>query len=146
MHIAIARVKSTYQQYSQILSCSHCTLLSDHMMLAAVVISKLVSILEEIFHVYVRRRTPRGDLNHQSDYWSLSVGEYMVDSEIEWAAVMKVLIVILLKRTLDTLGCLKRIAKANLREAQFSMLRAAEQKAERISLDLQSGDVGGSRT
>lgn len=116
------------------------------MMLAAVVISKLVSTLEEVFHVYIRRRTPRGDWNHQSDHWSLSVGEYMVDSEVEWAAVMKVLIVILLRRALDTLGCLKRIAKANLREAQFSLLQAAEQKAKSISLSLQSDDMGDLKT
>ena len=114
-------------------------------MLAAVVISKLVFIMEEVFHVYIRRRTPRSDLDRQSNCWSLCIGEYIVDSEGEWAAVMKVLIVSLLKRTLDTLHCLKRVAKANLREAQISMLNAAEQKAMEVALSMQAGGVGGSR-
>ena len=63
--------------------------------------------------------------------------------EVEWAAVMKVLIVISLQRTLDMIECLKRIANSTLRETQISMLRATEQKADIVKLNMQSDEVAG---
>lgn len=71
------------------------------------------------------------------------MGDYAIDLEVEWAAVMKVLIVISLQRTLDMPECLKRIANSTLRETQISMLRATEQKAKKVTLNMQSDEVAG---
>ena len=143
MHIIVAQVKNSLKQCSQILDCNRCSLLSDHMMLAAVVLNKLVSIMEEVSHIYIRRRTSRSDLDNRNTSWNLSIGDYAIDLEVEWAAVMKVLIFISLQRTLDMLECLKRIASSTLRETQISMLRATEQKAKKVTLNMQSDEVAG---
>lgn len=148
MPIVIGRVKSTFQHCTRILHCYHCSLLSDHMMLAAVVIGKIASTMETVSQVYMRRQALRSEVNHPGSCWGLSVGEYMVDSEVEWAAVMRALIMIILKRIVYTAECFKNIAKANVREAQISMLHAAEHKARKIAHKLQAGKVGdlGSQT
>ena len=143
MHIIIAQVKNALRQCKQVLDCNHCSLLSDHMMLAAVVLNKAVSIMGEVSRTYIQRHTSRGEFDHQSNCWNLSIGDYSIDLEVEWAAVMKVLITILLERTLDMLDCLKRIAKASLRETQLSMLGATEQKARKVALNMQSGTATG---
>ena len=114
-------------------------------MLAAVVLNKLVSVMEEVSRIYTQRRTSRNDSDHQNNSWNLSIGDYAVDLEVEWAAVMKVLIVILLERSLDMLDCLKRIARASLRETQVSMLRATEQRAKKLALNMQSCEALGHR-
>ena len=143
MHIIIAQVKNALRQCNQVLDCNHCSLLSDHMMLAAVVLNKIVSIMGEVSRIYIQRHTLRGEFDHQSNGWNLSIGDYSIDLEVEWAAVMKVLITILLERTLDMLGCLKRIARASLRQTQLSMLGATEQKAKKVALNMQSGTATG---
>ena len=140
MHIIIAQEKKALNQCNQLLDCNHCSLLSDHMMLAAVVLNKFAFNMEEVSRIYIQRQASRSDLDHQTNFWDLSIGAYAVDLEVEWAAVMKVLIVILLERALDMLECLKRIAKANLRETQISMLQATEQKAKKVALNMQSSE------
>ena len=115
-------------------------------MLAAVVLNKLVSNMEEVSRIYIQRQTSRSDLDQQTNLWNLSIGDYAIDLEVEWAAVMKVLIVILLERALDMLECLKRIAKASLRKTQISMLQATEQKAKKVALNMQSSEKADHRT
>ena len=105
-------------------------------MLAAVVLNKLVSIMEEVSHIYIRRRTSRSGSDNRNTSWNLSIGDYAIDLEVELAAVMKVLIIISLQRTLDMLECLKRITNSTLRETQISMLRATEQKAKKVALNM----------
>ena len=146
MHIIIAQVNSSLKHCGQMLDCNHCSLRSDHMMLAAVVLNRLVSVMEDVSHIYIRRRTPRSDLDHQNKCWNLSLGDYAIDLEVEWAAVMKVLIVIIIQRILGMLECLQQIAKSSLRETQVSMLRATKQKAEKVALNMQSDEVAGHRT
>ena len=114
-------------------------------MLAAVVLNKSVSVMEEVSRIYIRRQTLHSDLDQQHKCWNLSIGDYAIDLEVEWAAVMKALIVLLLQRTLDMLECLKRIAKSTLRETHISMLRATEQKAKKVALSMQSDEAVGYR-
>ena len=105
--------------------------------------SRSVSIMEEVSRIYIQRRTSRRDMDHQSNSRNLSIGDYTIDLEVEWAAVMKVLIIILLERTLDVLYCLKRIARASLHKTQVSMLQATEQKVKKVALNMQSGEAAG---
>ena len=133
-HHTLAHIKTVLQHCAQIHSCAHCSTLSDHMMLAAVVVNKNVSLLKEVFDVYTQRcaaSSKAGDgedtgeqpslhhanahqqpLQRRSSCYHLFVGDYVVNSEDEWAAVMKPLIGILSRRTLDLLEWMKGAAKA----------------------------------
>ena len=50
-----APIKTVLQHCAQIHSCAHCSTRSDHMMLAAVVVNKNVSLLQEVFDMYTQR-------------------------------------------------------------------------------------------
>ncbi|KAL9591683.1 MAG: hypothetical protein Q9179_007478 [Wetmoreana sp. 5 TL-2023] len=142
MPVVLTHVKNVLQQCNQTLHCNQCNLLSDPMMLAAVLANKIVSILDSTISVYVARlKASRNKFDNPlgSDPLNISIGGYMIDSEVEWAAVIKVLITILLKRTLNLLQSLCQIAKANMREAQLSMLQVTGQKARKIVRMVQKG-------
>jgi len=124
------------------------------MMLAAVVIHRLVSILEEVVRVYNQRRASSSSSTHldqqqQSDAsprhhnhhhhhqdrkscYDLFIGDYAINSEAEWAAVMKALTVVLVKSALSLLERMKGVARAKGRETQLQMLWGAEQRTRKV--------------
>ncbi|KAI4137670.1 MAG: hypothetical protein L6R39_007161 [Caloplaca ligustica] len=155
-HLALAHIKHVLQHCVQILDCSYCSARSDHMMLAAVVANKIVFVEEDVARVLghvceslTHPQSPRhhgdGELqhhtrnqHHHAQYdryicYDLFIGDYVVDSEVEWAAVVRALIVILSKRTIDMLERMKRIAKTRGRETQVRMLWSAEQRARKVA-------------
>ena len=100
-HIILAHVKSALQHCNQTLTCNTCRLLSDPMMLAAVLVNKVVSVLESISFIFSRRRrASHSEINKtdSKDRLQISVGDYTIDSEMEWTAVMEVLGTILLSQ------------------------------------------------
>ena len=112
------------------------------MMLSAVIMTKIATVLEEVVHVYAEQRTSRpksdpGDRHPQhrdsEAFCDLFVGDYPINSESEWASVMKALIVTLSKRMLDLLERMKGVAEAEGREIQLQMLWGVEQRAKRIT-------------
>lgn len=160
-HHTLAHIKTVLQHCAQIHSCAHCSTRSDHMMLAAVIVNKNVSLLKEVFDVYAQRCTASskaGDgedtgeqqslhhanahqqpLQRRSSCYHLFVGDYVVNSEDEWAAVIKPLIEILSRRTLDLLERMKGAARAKRRETQVQMLMGAEQKARKVAWAIRDG-------
>lgn len=145
-------------------------------MLAAVVINRLVSILEEVVRVYTQRRAPLSSSsssssspsvhldqqqlsdasprhhNHRfryqdsNSYYDLFIGDYAINSEVELAAVMKALTVVLVKGALSLLERMKGVARAKGRETQLQMLWGAEQRARQIAGSMRDGPgvgVGG---
>lgn len=159
-HYTLAHIKTVLQHCTQIHDCTHCSTRSDHMMLAAVVVNKNVSVLKEVFDVYTQRRAASSKavdgeetgeqlpLHHRhanqrqqdrSSCYDLFVGDYVVNSEDEWAVVMKALIEILSKRTLDLLERMKGAARAKRRETQVQMLMGAEHKARKVAWGIRDG-------
>lgn len=130
-------------------------------MLAAVVVNKNVSLLQEVFDVYTQRcaaLSKAGDgedageqpslhhanahqqpLQRRSSCYHLFVGDYVVNSEDEWAAVIKPLIEILSRRTLDLLERMKGAARAKRRETQVQMLMGPEHKARKVAWGIRDG-------
>lgn len=135
-------------------------------MLAAVVINNLVSILEEVVRVYTQRRASSSssssssvhlDQQQQSDaspchhnhqegnsYYDLFIGDYAINSEVELAAVMKALTVVLVTGALSLLERMKGVARAKGRETQLQMLWGAEQRARKIAGSMRDGAGAGS--
>lgn len=121
-----APIKTVLQHCAQIHSCAHCSTRSDHMILAAVVVNKNVSLLQKVFEVYTQRcaassKAADGEdageqpslhhanahqqpLQRRSSCYHLFVNDYVVNSADEWAAVIKPLIEILSRHTLDLLN------------------------------------------
>ncbi|KAI4169976.1 MAG: hypothetical protein LQ343_005286 [Gyalolechia ehrenbergii] len=155
-HLALAHIKGVLYHCTQIHHCAYCSTQADHMMLAVVVITKVVCDLEEVVGVYINRRTsftrcgtqrqhpedclrhdphqsPREQQQDNDDCYNLHIGDYLVNSEDEWAAVIKPLCIILSKRTLDLLKRMQEVARAGRREVQVQMLSSAEQKPKRAS-------------
>lgn len=155
-HFILAHIKTALHQCTQILDCNYCSDRSDHMMLATVASNKLVSTLEEVVRVYTQRgassiadvdqheysdtnfrRHPR-HYETRTNCYDLFIGDYAINSEVEWAAVMKALI-ILLKRTFDLLEQMKEVASAKGRETQVHMLWEAEQRARQTAGSMRDG-------
>lgn len=139
-------------------------------MLAAVIINRLVSILEEVVRVYNQRRalssssthpdqqqqsdaSPRHHHHHhrhrhhqeKNSCYDLFIGDYAINSEVEWAAVMKALTVVLVKSALSLLERMKGVARAKGRETQLQMLWGAEQRATKVAESMrdEAGAGGG---
>ncbi|MCJ1470144.1 hypothetical protein MMC07_008789 [Pseudocyphellaria aurata] len=177
-HFTLAHIKTALERCTRTLDCSHCSPRSDHMMLAAVVINRLVSILEEVVRVYTQRRASSSasssssfssssvPLNQQqqsdasphhqkphyryhqdrNSYYDLFIGDYAINSEVELAAVMTALTVVLVKDALSLLERMKGVARAKGRETQLQMLWGAEQRARKIAgsmRDVAGAGIGG---
>ena len=92
-------------------------------------------------HIFIQRKTSQPTDDNEDDSrqicGKLFFGDYMVDSEVEWAPMVRILIMVLLKGTLRMLNHLKRIARTSLRETQMLMLQAIEDKIGKMALSLQ---------
>lgn len=148
MHLTLAHIKSALQHFTRVLDCNSCSSRSDHMMLATVVIKKLVSVLQDVVRVYTQRRGSssatfdqhqRSDTNHhyhhhqsRENCYNLFIGDYAIDSEVEWAAIVRALLAVLSNRTLIMLERMKELMRLNKYETQAQMLWGAEQRARKV--------------
>ena len=141
IHTILAYQKNALKHCTNMLNCTRCNPPSDHMMLLAIVCRKLVSSMEEVVHIFIQRKTSQPTDDNEDDSrqicGKLFFGDYMVDSEVEWAPMVRILIMVLLKGTLRMLNHLKRIARTSLRETQMLMLQAIEDKIGKMALSLQ---------
>ena len=105
MDTILASRKETLKRCKSIVDFPHCNSPSDQMLLLAVICRKLVTVMEEAVRIFVQQKiapqqaqddpiTGGDDRQYNQAHWSLSFGNYMVDSETEWAQVIKVLLVL----------------------------------------------------
>ena len=146
----LAHQKKTLKRCKNALNCTQCNSLSDHMMLLAVVCRKLVSLMEEVVSIFLKRKTfqlrsDSEDKRHRN-YWNLLLGDYTIDSEAEWAPIIKVIIVVHLRETLAMLDRLKRIARTSLRDTQLAMLQAIDHRVAKMAAKIRSSDPEARRT
>ena len=146
IHTILAYQKQSLTHCNNMLDCTRCHFRSDHMMLLAVVCRKLVSMMEEVVCVFAEqsdlqiKRVGGDDRRHASS--NLFFGDYVIDSEAERMPIIKTLIVVQLKSTLQILDRQRRIARTSSRETQVAILQAIEQKVAKMASNLQGAEDG----
>ena len=154
MDTILTSQKETLKRCKSIVDCPYCESPSNYVLLLLVVVCrKLVEVMEEAVRIFVQWKiaaqqaqdnpiTDGGDAHCNQAHWSLSFGNYTVDSETEWAQVIKALLVLHLKGILGILESLKRIARMSLRETELVMVQKIEHIATEAVLNLQSSALG----
>ena len=125
-------------------------------MLGTVIMKELASLLEEIVRAYTQRRSlpstsresqqygvtdslpHRNDQNKDACY-NIFIGDYTINSEVEWTAVTRALLAILSKRMLDLLDRAKVVARLGGHDTQVHILWGAEQRARKVISSMRDG-------
>lgn len=140
IHTILAYQKQALKHCNKILDCVHCNSPSDHMMLLAVVCRKLVSMMEEVVCSFVQQKNLQikgvGGDDRRPGSWNLFFGDYVIDSEAERMPIIRTLIVVHLKSTLQILDRQRRTARTASRETQMAMLQVIAQRVAKMASNL----------
>ncbi|KAI9787984.1 MAG: hypothetical protein M1816_007288 [Peltula sp. TS41687] len=144
----LADQKNAVKHCSKMLNCINCNSTPDHMMLLTVVCRELILWMEEVVRIFIHRPKPpsRADNRDEAQQHNILFGSFRVNSESEWAPMIRVLIMVQLQRIADLLERLKRIAETGSWETQRVIVLKTEARVAKLVSDLQSMRKNGTST
>lgn len=133
----LAYQRRAFRTCAKLLDCSFCNSAPDYMMLLAVVCRKLILHMEAILDAFMAQEKHNSSGSGERLIpWRILLGEYPVETELEWMTIMASMIAIQLNAALKVLERLKCTAQNTLRDTQTTILRSTEQKARKMLSDL----------